>query len=162
MTAERINVKACGRGRARGFTLLELLVALLVLSFGLLGMAGLQATGLRNNNNALQRTHASVLALDIIERMRANRTAAANGDYDLPMSDDPPTSASSQAETDLALWINTIQTRLINGGDGSVTCAMVPPANRFVQCTVVVQWTEVQDDVQGANPETQFVMSTQL
>ena len=160
------SIRHCGYRasslRARGFTLLEVLVALLVLSFGLLGMAGLQATGLRNNNNALQRTHASVLALDVIERMRVNRADAAAGAYNLTMAADPPADTSTVPAADLALWMATLQDRLINGGDGSVTCQTVPPANRAVQCTVVVQWAEVQDAVPGADANTRFVMSTQL
>jgi type IV pilus assembly protein PilV len=161
--SKKLSVAAAlRRGHARGFTLLEMLVALLVLSFGLLGMAGLQATGLRNNSNAYHRTQASVIALDIIERMRANRAAAAKGDYELALNASPPTSPSTQAERDLSLWIDNIEDKLKNAGDGSVTCALVPPNNRFVECTVVVQWTEIQDKVKDAADNTQFIVSTQL
>ena len=58
--------------KAAGFTLLEVLVALVVLSIGLLGLAGLQASGLSNNNNSMQRTQATLLAYDMLDRMRAN------------------------------------------------------------------------------------------
>ena len=162
MRSVKVTTVAAQRIHARGFTLLEMLVALLVLSFGLLGMAGLQATGLRNNNNAYHRTQASVIAIDIIERMRANRAAAATGAYELALNASPPASPSTQAEQDLFIWIDNIEDKLKNVGDGSVTCAPVPPSNRFVECTVVVQWTEVQDKAQGAADNTQFVMSTQL
>lgn len=56
----------------RGFTLLEVLITLLVFSFGLLIVAGLQAVSKKANYDALQRTTASLLAHDVIERMRAN------------------------------------------------------------------------------------------
>lgn len=56
----------------QGFTLVEVLVAIVVLSIGLLGLAGLQATGLRNNHSAYLRTQATLQAYDIIDRMRAN------------------------------------------------------------------------------------------
>lgn len=158
MTEKRLSPIVVQRRRNRGFTLLEMLVALLVLSFGLLGMAGLQATGLRNNNNAYQRTQASIIAVEMIERMRTNRAAAANGDYELALNSTKPTSPTTPADQDLALWIDNIEDKLQNGGDGSVTCALVPPNNRFVECTVVVQWAEVQD----AGGNTQFVMSTRL
>jgi type IV pilus assembly protein PilV len=63
----------------RGFTLLEILVALLVLSIGLLGLAGLQTFSLRNNHSALLRSQAVVLAYDALDRMRSNRDQAMLG-----------------------------------------------------------------------------------
>src|SRR5690606_35939345 len=64
-----------------GFSLIEVLVALLVLSVGLLGLAMLQIEGLKHNTDAYYRTQATVLAYDIMDRMRANSDAARNGDY---------------------------------------------------------------------------------
>lgn len=60
------------RMTARGFTLIEVLVTLLVFSFGLLAVAGLQTISKKANYDALQRTTASLLASDMVERMRAN------------------------------------------------------------------------------------------
>ena len=60
------------RKKQQGFTLLEVLIALLVLSIGLLGLAALQTTGLRSNEMASMRTTSTMLAYDISERMRAN------------------------------------------------------------------------------------------
>ena len=57
---------------ARGFTLIEVLITLLIFSIGLLAVAGLQTISKKANYDALQRTTASLLANDIIERMRAN------------------------------------------------------------------------------------------
>lgn len=59
-----------------GFTLIEVLISVLVLAIGLLGLAGLQATGLKNNASAYHRTQATLLAYDIADRMRANRVEA--------------------------------------------------------------------------------------
>lgn len=59
-----------------GFTLIEVLIAMLVLAVGLLGLAGLQATSLRNNQSAYNRSQATQLAYDLADRMRANVTAA--------------------------------------------------------------------------------------
>ena len=55
-----------------GFTLIEVLIAMIVLAVGLLGLAGLQATSLRNNQSAYNRIKATQLAYDIADRMRAN------------------------------------------------------------------------------------------
>jgi len=55
-----------------GFTLIEVLIAMLVLSVGLLGLAGLQARGLKNNLSAYHRGQATQLAYDMADRIRAN------------------------------------------------------------------------------------------
>lgn len=57
---------------AYGFTLLEVLVAVLVLSFGLLGVAGLLLASVQNNSVASQRTAATFLAQDMADRIRSN------------------------------------------------------------------------------------------
>ncbi len=62
--------------------MIDVLVALVVLSIGLLGLAGLQATGLRYNHGAYLRTQATLLAYDMADRMRANQTGVNAGDYD--------------------------------------------------------------------------------
>jgi type IV pilus assembly protein PilV len=60
------------RARQRGFTLLEVLVAVFVLSIGLLGIGGLQLTTKRTNYEAVQRTNATLLAQELLERIRTN------------------------------------------------------------------------------------------
>lgn len=67
----------------KGFSLIEVLVALLVLSLGLLGLAALQATSLSFNTDAYTRTQATVFAYDILDKMRANATGVSNGNYDV-------------------------------------------------------------------------------
>ena len=59
-----------------GFTLIEVLIAMLILAGGLLGLAGLQATGLRNNQSAYNRSQATQLAYDMADRIRANASVA--------------------------------------------------------------------------------------
>lgn len=63
---------------AAGFTLIEVLVTIIILSVGLLGMAALQITGIRSATGSTSRTQATLLANDIVERMRANLTAVDN------------------------------------------------------------------------------------
>lgn len=66
----------------RGFTLIEVLVTVVVVSIGLLGLAGLQINGLRANLSSEARSKATLLASDIIERMRANPLGIAGNNYD--------------------------------------------------------------------------------
>jgi len=63
---------------SRGFTLLEVLITLIILMFGLLGLAGLMAKGQRASFEAFQRQQALSFASDIAERMRSNRGLAAD------------------------------------------------------------------------------------
>lgn len=66
----------------QGATLIEVMVAVLVLSIGLLGVASLQLFGLRYNQSAYLRSQATVLAYDIADRMRANPNGVSAGYYD--------------------------------------------------------------------------------
>lgn len=132
-----------------GFTLIEVMVAVVVLSIGLLGLAGLQITGLRNNQSASFRSTATVLAYDITDAMRANRTDARDGKYEIAMTDAKPT-GSATYQQDLNNWLSELALRL-PAGDGSITVASD-------MVTVTVQW----DDTRGASAAQQFVMVSQL
>lgn len=77
-----------------GFSLIEVLVALLVLSVGLLGLAALQTTGLAFNHQSYERTQAVLQAYDIIDRMRANKSGTGgtiNATYDSVALGNQPT-----------------------------------------------------------------------
>ena len=65
-----------------GTTLVEVLVSLIVLSGGMLGIAGVHSVSLRANQAAYYRTLATTLTQDIVERMRANTSGVDFGDYD--------------------------------------------------------------------------------
>lgn len=112
----------------RGSTLLEVLIAVVVLSVGLLGLAGLQAASLRVNQTALARSHATVLATDILDRMRANRTAARDGLYDLAMGAAP--AANGMVQTDLLAWRTRVNA--LPGGRSEVCRTANPGANPLV------------------------------
>ncbi|WP_394787634.1 type IV pilus modification protein PilV [Rhodoferax sp.] len=62
--------------RAKGFSLLEVLISIIILSFGLLGMVGLQATALQSNREARLQSTAATLARELAEMMRGNKAAS--------------------------------------------------------------------------------------
>ena len=64
--------------RQSGFSLIEVLISIVIASIGLLGLAGMQATGLKNNHSAYQRSQATVLAYDLADRMRANMSSTSD------------------------------------------------------------------------------------
>lgn len=76
----------CIPARYAGFTLLEVLISVFILSVGLLGHASLQTLGIRENTNSYLRGQATVLVNDFVERVRSNAPAGQAGTYDLTYS----------------------------------------------------------------------------
>jgi len=122
----------------RGFTLLEILVAIVVLSIGLLGLAGLQAVSLNNNQIAYYRSIATQQAYDMADRMRANQVGVRNGNYN-NLSGTPPSDPAcinttggctplQVATTDFAQWRTANGTLLPTGG-GAVCLATNTPVD---------------------------------
>jgi len=147
-------VVASVRG-ARGMTLIEVLVTLVIISVGLLGVAGLQLTTLRNNYDAYVRSQAAMLAADILDRMRANRDQALDNDYTIAIGATPDTSTA--AGRDLAQWKETLSTQLPNG-DGAVRTLVTDPVTGFAQVVeITIQWGERGE----ANP-IRFVTSSSI
>lgn len=148
----------CGRSQS-GFTLLEILVAIVVLSIGLLGLAGLQAVSLNNNQTAYYRSIATQQAYDMADRIRANLTGVIAGHYDdlSGTPEDPGCIATDDtgcedpeevAATDYFQW-RAANLALLPGGNGTVTCCSegtvaggdcVCTANRKFE--IAVTWTE--------------------
>lgn len=118
----------------RGFTLLEVLVALLVLAIGLLGLAGLMVQGLRFNHDAYVRSQATFLAYDLFERMRLNRAQAgayAGGDPGGTCNDP----ANPIALNDRICWHEQIAATLPGG-----TATVAAGANDTY--TITIQWLD--------------------
>ncbi len=117
---------------AAGFSLVEVLVSLVILSIALLGSAALTATSLKNTNTAYYRSQVTVLADDILDRMRANIAAARGEQYDI--SDGPTYKAAlgSMARYDCTEWIATLGQTL---PDGTGTVDVVNGV-----ATIVIKW----------------------
>lgn len=100
--------------QSRGFSLLEVLVAIVVLSIGLLGMAALQSYSIKNNQSAAFRSQAMNLAYGIIDNMRANRTGVLHAEYYTTYSETTP-SGTTVAKQDLINWKTAISSALPQG-----------------------------------------------
>lgn len=122
------------RRRDGGFSLVEVLVALLVLAIGLLGLAALQAQGLRFNHDAYVRTQATNLAYDIVDRMRVNNANVAAYTAGDPGAACDPLVAG--ATMDLNCWYRGLAAS-IPGGTGLITANAT--ANFY---DVTVRWVD--------------------
>jgi type IV pilus assembly protein PilV len=127
-------------------TLVEVLVALVVLSVGLLGIAALQMTSLRNNLGAHLRSQATVLAYDITDRMRANRTQANNNAYVIAFS--AAATGTTLNALDLQAW-KTALAATLPSGDGQIERV----GNVF---RISIRWTEQGGLVQTFTTHTQI------
>jgi type IV pilus assembly protein PilV len=123
----------------KGVSLLEVLIAVLVLSVGLLGIAGLQTANLRNTQSAHQRTVAVLLAASMSERIRANPTAAVAGLFVLGKNCTPLTAGASIESVEHANWMTEIQTNL---GAVETSCGEVLYDAVTLTYTVNVYWDD--------------------
>jgi type IV pilus assembly protein PilV len=146
----------------RGFTLVEAMVALVVLSVGLLGIAGLQITSLKVNHGSATRTQAVYLAYDIIDRMRANPAAAINGDYNIALGATP--AGGTVAGDDLVSWTQNIAAALPAGAVQPGGSVQLDPASKVL--TVSIVWDDSHaDGTRTTNAPQQpvtFTVTTQL
>ena len=137
-----------GARPADGFTVIEVLVSLLVLSVGLMGLASLQVVGLQNTQGGAQRAQAAFLAYDITDRMRSNIAAVNAGNYNFNggVINDPVNCIGAEAncttaqiaQFDLGQWQTLLGTYLSNG-TGTIATADI---GTTTQVTVTVRWAD--------------------
>lgn len=138
-----------------GFSMLEILVSVVVISIGLLGLAGLQATSLKANAGAYERTQASILAQDILDRMQANFVGVQAGDYNLIAYDPtrttpscasatPPvcTNSADRADLDAIEWFEQLAARLPSGTGLVTNGKAAGVSGEDTQFLVVVSWDD--------------------
>ena len=151
-----------------GFTIIEMLIAVLVISIGLLGMAGLQTTGIQQSHNSYLKTQASMLAYDMAERMRSNLQGVNAGNYDAVDSMDSPVSsapgcigsgtacsATETASYDIYQWTN-------NGEEGSIA-SLLPSGYGMIAenggvFTITVLWDEARTGATGTDCGTDYTV----
>lgn len=142
------------QGAERGFTMVEVLVALVVLAIGLLGIAALYLDSLRAGRSAIYRTQAVNLGADIADRIRVNRLGL--GDYaslfadvevaDLACDTTAGCTTTAMASTDLSRWKDAIAA-LLPEGQGQVEVTLPAVAGDPALYVVTVRWTELGQDV---------------
>lgn len=152
------------RRTQRGVGLIEVMVAVSILAFGMLGIAALQATALRNSQSSLERSEAVMKTYAILDAMRANRDVAMIGGYDMGNINaaDAVTSwacarpdAGDLAANDRRQWMGiAAEQGSLKGVLGSAACAAIRCSD--TECIVAVRW----DDSRGSAGDDEQVLMT--
>lgn len=148
---KKTNATASARTKKRqdGATLIEILVAMLVLSFGLLGMAALQARALKGNQSAMQRTQAVMMSYYILDAMRVDRDSAKSTDYNTgslsgttigAICNPAAITGTSLAENNKRHWIESLKTTIGKAGDDTTCGAILCDADGL--CQIQVRWDD--------------------
>jgi type IV pilus assembly protein PilV len=138
--------------RERGVGLIEVLIAMLIFGTALVTLSGLQTKSLQFNQSAYLRSQASMLAYDIIDRIRINRTDASN--YSIDFGAAVPAGASLRQQ-DLSYWLNAVAASLPEG-QGEINCDAE-------NCTVQIRWTEQAESANTDNTSVpSFIYSSKI
>lgn len=124
-----------GPARQRGLSLIEVMIAALILAIGLLGVAALQAMTLRNSQSSFDRTQAVVLSYSMLDAMRANAPAARANQYNMAETCTTPAAGSTLVSINQSQWIASLKATMGPNTCGSVACASNV-------CTIVVKWND--------------------
>ena len=142
-----------------GIGMIEVLIAVLVVSIGFLGMAALQAKALSTNNSAMARSMATVASYSILDAMRTDLARAEAGNYNTatPMKANAcPAAAATLASVQLNNWCQQLGATL--GATATTTGAIA--CNALGACTITITF---DDSRVGDNLKTQTVSTvTQL
>jgi type IV pilus assembly protein PilV len=146
-------VRSCG-GRNRGFTLIEVLVAMLVVSTGILGVVGMNIVSIKLQANSASRSKAATHAQDILERMRANLPQAQALKYNTALGAVAPTTLTNMAERDLNEWITNLSNTLPQG----TASVQVDASGAAV---ITIQWME-RENQSAAGRAVSYTFTTRL
>ena len=116
-----------------GFSLIEVLISMVILSIGLLGAMALQATSLKEAQVSNYRDNATLIAQSVLDAIRANRANAVG--YAITLAASAPTGTSITA-TDLQNFKNSAA-ELLPSGNGSITVSAGTST-----ATINLQWSE--------------------
>jgi type IV pilus assembly protein PilV len=129
-----------------GVSLVEALVALVVISIGMLGIAALHVESLRNGKASILRTQAVALAANIADSIRANPVSATTYTSAITAADKNSAcepggagcTASEMATNDVAVWLDQLA-KSLPSGTGSITSVTTTTPATY---TITVQWVE--------------------
>lgn len=138
--------------RQGGISLIEVLVAVVILAIGALGMAGLQMRALKGGQSSVQRSQAVIMSNYMFDAIRADRQNAAN--YSMAMTCAVPNGGSRMANAQRD-WIQGLKNAL---GNAATTCGQIAcaPTGTDTLCTVSVRW----DDTSAGGSATETLATS--
>ncbi|GAA0888310.1 hypothetical protein GCM10009121_11910 [Rhodanobacter soli] len=140
------------RSLQSGVGLIEVLVAVLVLSIAFLGIAALQAMSMSTNNSAMARSMATISSYSILDAMRADMNTARAGTYNTTVAANncPDTSAGTLASAQLAQWCTQLGQSL---GAAATTTGLVActDTGSSADCTVTITFDDSRAGVGGSS-----------
>jgi type IV pilus assembly protein PilV len=162
MTLQSISKRRPPARRASaGVGLIEILIAVVILAFGLLGIAALQATALRSSQSSINRNEAVAQSYAILDAMRANRANALIGKYNLAtLTCEVPDEDGTLAAADLHHWVSRLRSK--DGlGETSDTCVMIQQLGGMTDTfSITVQWNDSRGKAGNSQqPDTQSVVT---
>lgn len=124
-----------------GVTLIEILVAVLVLSIGALSMSALQLRSVKTNQEALQYSMAVIQAHSISDAIYVARQKALDGEFNIALNEQVPTKNLNFVYTNLYNWRQSIKALLGQQASGAVNCI-------DTICTITVKWHEDKNSLE--------------
>ncbi|MCL2872692.1 MAG: type IV pilus modification protein PilV [Betaproteobacteria bacterium] len=139
-----------------GFGLIEVMVAILVLSIGFLGLAGMVVRSLSTNGTAMARSVATVAAYSIQDAMRADRTNAANGSYNGTVTASSCSiGTGSVAQLQLGQWCAELSNPVLNGATAATGVVQCTNIGMNSVCMVTISWDDSRNGtVSGSTTQT--------
>lgn len=145
--------------RQAGISLIELMLAMLVLSIGLLGVAGLQSTTIRNSYSSQQRSVAITLATSMGERILASASSVGNGAFVLSKSCAVPALGGGIVSAEVHAWLTEIKSSLGHVADSS-TCGQITYDAPSRSYTISVFWDDSR--AVGGSVDTRYSYMVRL
>lgn len=139
-----------------GVGLIEVMVAVLVLSIAFLGIAALQAMSLSTNNSAMARSMATISSYSIIDAMRADVGTARSGGYDTTVTADscPAAASSTLVSGQIHQWCAQLGQNLgaSKNTSGKIECSATTADT--ADCTVTISFDDSRAGVGGKSDQT--------
>lgn len=140
----------------QGAGLIEVLMATLVLSIGLLGIGAILVVSMKNSQGALERSEAVSQTYSMLDILRENKPEAIIGRYNMTSWTCTPPSADNKIGSDLNNWVTSLQSQIGPDACGRVVC-------NSLSCTVSVRWGRWGDQVEeGATDNQEISVVTRL
>lgn len=140
-THMQLKILSSRRTSQHGSSLLEVLIAVLILAIGMLGMAALQSITLKNTNSSSARSQAIIQTYSLFDTLRLNRTLAATGTYNVSSWTCEAATAAAGSTADYGVfntWLGQVQATL---GDPAA-CGRLVCVPAESSCEVAIKWDD--------------------